>query len=158
MIGWNRITRGSIVFQLWIRLANASVVVLFPKICVRISREETIYKNKQTHGKKEESKSIWTNFVRGITKTITMTTMMMSRMTIELKELALFIIELSVHDYHFVMKTNKSSVIALAASLNVAQLLIDFSSSTPASSMMLMRMLIRKTTRVIQTREEKNDD
>ena len=92
------------------------------------------------------------------TTTRTMTTMMMSRMTIELEELALFIIELSVHDYHFVMNTNKSSVIALAASLNVAQLLIDFSSSTPASSMMLMRMLIRKTTRVIQTREEKNDD
>mmetsp|Transcript_28578 Transcript_28578/g.32066 ORF Transcript_28578/g.32066 Transcript_28578/m.32066 type:complete len:91 (-) Transcript_28578:107-379(-) len=71
-----------------------------------------------------------------------MTTMMMSRMTIELEELALFIIELSVHDYYFLMNTNKSSVISLAASLNVAQLLIDFSSSTPASSMMLMRMLM----------------
>jgi len=92
------------------------------------------------------------------TTTHTLTTMMMRCMTIELKELALFIIELSVHDYYFVMNTNKSSVIALAALLNAAQLLIDFSSFTPASSMMLMRMLMRKTTGVIPTREAKNDD
>ena len=69
------------------------------------------------------------------TTTHTLTTMMMRCMTIELKELALFIIELSIHDYYFVVNTNKSSVIALAKLLNAAQLLMDFSSFTPASLM-----------------------
>ena len=103
-----------------------------------------------------------------VTATRTMTTLMLSRghsnrtNNIEWKELTFFIIELSVHDYYFVMNANQSSVIALAAVLNAAQLLLDASSSgsgsassVSSSTLMLMRTMTRARP---TTTEEKYDD